>query len=111
MTRKDYILIADAIRATQERIRERLANEDGFPTMPAELRGVRRTAAHLADALAQDNPRFDAAIFLRNCGYGAREMLDENGDPYAASRKAWADREPVERAPRRPIGMGIEEEG
>lgn len=68
MTRKDYILIAKAIADTQERIRP-IGNPD---MRDNQLRGVRRTAAHLADALAQDNPRFDPATFLTACGYGAQ---------------------------------------
>lgn len=90
MTRKDYIAIAGAIRATQERIR--YSNGDSSPIRDQQLRGVRRAAAHLADALAEDNPRFDPARFLKECGYGSpREAqiarlnalagVDENGSP------------------------------
>lgn len=70
MTRKDYELIAKAIRDTQERIKNDATNED----RTEQLRGVRRTAAHIAQALAADNGRFDAGRFLTACGYGATSM-------------------------------------
>jgi hypothetical protein len=71
MTRKDYEIIAAAIKATQDRIIETTA---GAVVAQEQLRGVRRTAAHLADALAKENPRFDAGRFLTACGYGATTM-------------------------------------
>jgi hypothetical protein len=70
MTRKDYQLIAKAISDTQSRIHGLCEAADDTP-IEAQLRGVRRAAAHLADALAQDNPAFKAATFLTACGYGA----------------------------------------
>ena len=63
MTRKDYELIAAAIVATRNRIG--MTEHDQVD----QLRGVRRTAAHLAEALATDNPRFDQVRFLKACGY------------------------------------------
>jgi hypothetical protein len=118
MTRKDYINIAAAIRATQARINadfeQRLRKrfeQNGWEQLDndkqEQLRGVRRAAAHLADFLADDNPRFDQGRFLTECGYGgtgkhltavgraAQSALD-----IAASREAWAKREETERAPR-----------
>lgn len=61
MTRKDYELIA-AVKQTKANtsISEQEQN-----------RGVRRTAAMLADFLADENPRFDAQRFLTACGFGA----------------------------------------
>lgn len=47
MTRKDYILIAAALKAAQ--------------TIP-------QAARNLADQLAQDNLRFDRTRFLEACG-------------------------------------------
>lgn len=63
MTRKDYVLIADAVRqsrlvgpnvaeSTAHRYNEQRAN----------------TARCLAYALGRDNPRFDRARFLEACG-------------------------------------------
>jgi hypothetical protein len=69
MTRKDYVNIAAAIRLTQKRIT--LTESTSQAKRSEQLRGVRRAAAHLADALKADNPRFDAARFLTACGYGA----------------------------------------
>jgi len=70
MTRKDYINIAAAILATQARIKNDHRIED-IDTERNQLRGVRRTAAHIADFLQDDNPAgFDPALFLTNCGYG-----------------------------------------
>lgn len=68
MTKKDYELIAKAIRDTQARIN---AGSIAKNSLLDQLRGVRRTAAHLSDALAVENPRFDAGRFLAACGYGA----------------------------------------
>lgn len=74
MTRKDYINIADAIRAT----RARIVNDPTLQPPPGDfsehrvqqLRGVRRAAASIADALKDDNPQhFDVQLFLTNCGY------------------------------------------
>lgn len=78
MTRKDYVLIAAAIVTTQERIKaNRFYQQDGtiYPAdQDEQLRGVRRTAAHLCDALAKDNPNFDGTVFLKACGYGPMTM-------------------------------------
>lgn len=72
MTRKDYILIAKAITDTQARIRSTVESAMSSSYDEAEqLRGVKRTAAHLCDALTADNPRFNPTQFLKACGYGA----------------------------------------
>ena len=72
MQRKDYQLIVDAIVATQQRIE---ASDTGWGAdTQSQLRGVRRTAAHLADALGSTNPRFDKTRFLKACGYGAEKV-------------------------------------
>jgi hypothetical protein len=56
MTRKDYILIAAAIKGARAQ----------FPKQT--LHGSRLVAEYIADALAHDNPRFDRARFLTACG-------------------------------------------
>lgn len=73
MTRKDYVNIAAAILATQTRIKNDYERHviRHPETLDEQLRGVRRTAAHLAEFLASDNPRFETARFLTACGYGA----------------------------------------
>lgn len=91
MTRKDYILIAKAITNTQERIKASTFgpigdNGKAYPVDKEEqLRGVRRVAAHLADALAADNPNFDAARFLKACGYGGTEEQRRAGNGFSAA--------------------------
>lgn len=85
MTRKDYVLIAAAIVTTQDRIKAQFEQQINGCTSPTkseqleqlqdeQLRGVRRTAAHLCDALAKDNPRFSSTQFLKACGYGGTTM-------------------------------------
>lgn len=57
MTRKDYILIAAALREA-----ERHALGCRYKASAADMREV--TAHFLADALERDNPRFDRGRFL-----------------------------------------------
>lgn len=82
MTRKDYVLIAAAIVATQDQIkadRNVSLPNDNYPR-DTQLRGVRRAAAHICDALKADNPPradgggFNATVFLKACGYGGTTM-------------------------------------
>lgn len=57
MTRKDYVLIAAAIKAvTEEHSADSVVN------------GITWTAERIADALARDNPRFDRERFLKAAG-------------------------------------------
>lgn len=58
MTRKDYVLIAEAVKETTF-----LA--DGSQDYKMALAEV---AMELANALSRDNPRFDRGRFLRACG-------------------------------------------
>jgi hypothetical protein len=64
MTRKDYVLLADALR------RARRDNVPGQPRMDLSNhnRGVDWCARGIADTLAADNPRFDRQRFLRAAG-------------------------------------------
>lgn len=75
MTRKDYILIADAIRellADIERESGPMAVCDRTRALMAgEHLGVRHAASRLADQLRQDNPRFDRTRFMAACGLTA----------------------------------------
>jgi hypothetical protein len=64
MTRKDYILIAEALKSV-----------DPQPTTPGDDRVCRRTyqgwscaCIAVCNALANDNPRFDRDRFLKACG-------------------------------------------
>lgn len=61
MTRKDYVLIAQAIKET---IPSRIVTEIDA----AFNRGAGWTAHNIADALEKDNPRFDRERFLAACG-------------------------------------------
>ena len=61
MTRKDYIAIADAVRRA-----EPVAMIES--ERPILRQAWARTADRIADALANDNPRFDRGCFLKACG-------------------------------------------
>ena len=65
MTRKDYILIADAIRAAL------IDPETGIALPEREASGVHVAALRLADVLGQDNPRFKRETFLKACSLTA----------------------------------------
>jgi hypothetical protein len=63
MTRRDYFLIAEAVKSSRV--------SSGTLT-PAEVRrwnkAVDRVSFRLSEALAQGNPRFERVPFLVNCG-------------------------------------------
>ncbi len=59
MTRKDYILIAAAIKAAATEY------PDERPDAKQQQEDV---AFSIAEALASDNPRFDRERFLKACG-------------------------------------------
>lgn len=94
MTRKDYINIAAAILATQERIKAEFERmelgaarsvhfdvKEHFADRDMQLRGVRRTAASIADFLKDDNlHHFDVQMFLTNCGYGVGPFVTRAAD-------------------------------
>lgn len=58
MTRKDYVLIADILKNNRE---DFIKGEDGFTV-------IEIIANQMANALEEDNPRFDRARFLEACG-------------------------------------------
>jgi len=75
MTRKDYVMIAAALRETLDAIeRESAAMAVGDSTRAAlagERLGVRHAALRVMEALASDNPRFERETFLKACGFYA----------------------------------------
>lgn len=58
MTKKDYILIAEAIKKTSDSAKGNLSEECA----------VQATACNIADVLERDNTRFDRSRFLEACG-------------------------------------------
>lgn len=60
MTRVDFRLIAEAVKASYTPARTEIGRLHNA--------GVRDTALSLADALRSTNPRFDRAKFLTACG-------------------------------------------
>ena len=62
MTKKDYELIAAAIKKTLLQPAYVYQNYD---------QGILQTALNLSDALAADNPRFAPNYFLHACGFKA----------------------------------------
>jgi hypothetical protein len=66
MTRKDYILIAAAIRETL--LPE---PETGIAPPDWQVFATRRVVWRLGEQLRQDNPRFDRTRFMAACGLTA----------------------------------------
>lgn len=66
MTRKDYEIIARAIKSALADYQQDHQNGD-----LAGLVGgaVKNTAIHIAEELGQDNPRFDYHTFMKACGF------------------------------------------
>lgn len=62
MTKKDYELIAKAIK---------VAFDANYCAEPLHDSGVLTAALKLSDALAADNPRFAPNFFLHACGFKA----------------------------------------
>lgn len=60
MTRKDYVMTAEAIKDA--------ADEAITPVM---LEGIKTVATYLADGMKLDNPRFDRGRFLAACGFAS----------------------------------------
>ena len=71
MTRKDYVLIAEAMRRCRISVANgyAVAATDEERARDAQRIAVHRAACHeLAFSLNQDNPRFDMRKFLTACG-------------------------------------------
>jgi hypothetical protein len=64
MTRKDYVLLAEAIRAACDDIRSKEPEE----CREDLLAGVSYAAEYVADVLADDNRAFDRSRFLNAAG-------------------------------------------
>ena len=62
MTRKDYVLLADALARAARNVTAAGLTDHTAHTTWCEC------AATVADALARDNPRFDRARFLKAAG-------------------------------------------
>jgi len=66
MTRKDYIAIAEALRFAKDNavaaVREN--GPDAVASLNAVVRGINGTAEYIANAMQDDNPRFDREHFL-----------------------------------------------
>jgi hypothetical protein len=70
MTRKDYVLIAEALRNDAAHLQP--MNESDYNKMLDWEQGAfdqwNTTVLAIAASLQQDNPRFDRARFLAACG-------------------------------------------
>lgn len=62
MTRKDFVLIAGALKSA------RVTNHTNMPNRALYLNGVDNAAHMIAAALADTNPNFDKARFLLAAG-------------------------------------------
>lgn len=65
MTRKDYVLIAAALKEARDML---AANGANLTRTQCSLNGADASAIELADALSRDNPRFDRERFLKAAG-------------------------------------------
>ena len=68
MTRKDYILIAEALRFAREN------SIHAVKDAPSYLTGIDRAAQEITERLAFDNPRFNGGHFLAVVR-GEKELL------------------------------------
>lgn len=59
MTRKDYILLAGALKSA------RVSNETDNPHRALYLNGIDNATANIADVLQGDNPEFNRALFVQ----------------------------------------------
>lgn len=63
MTRKDYVMVADAIKDAGNA-------QDLVDGREARI-ALETAATFIADGLSQDNPRFDRKRFMAACGFHA----------------------------------------
>jgi hypothetical protein len=64
MTRKDYVLLAEAFKQARELNELRRNGSDYYPTR----NGIDLAQDRVADLLRADNPRFDRTRFDAACG-------------------------------------------
>lgn len=69
MSKKDYELIARALRASRVTIGD--VNSETGSRKAIFNNGIDNAAARLADALGAENAKFDRARFLAACGVAA----------------------------------------
>ena len=69
MTKKDYVLIARAIKNARERLEESTGELASGHTMASFV------AAELCDELRRENPRFDPYRFIMACGVDAYGVM------------------------------------
>ena len=75
MTRKDYVLIANALRDARAKIRQ-CEPEESITDL---CDGVSYAIDYITDALQSDNPRFDRARFLEACAAPYRWAIECSG--------------------------------
>ena len=80
MTRKDYILLAEALHKAY-------VVNSGI-NLTAKLNGVGDAAGYIADALETDNPRFDHAHFMAVVR-GEKELMSRPARKVASSPSRW----------------------
>ena len=70
MTRKDYKLIADVIKATNAEYADIVGTSDrgGYPSLITEV-VLTNLTVNLAQALHNENPRFDINKFMAACKF------------------------------------------
>lgn len=69
MSRKEYRAIAEAIRQTHELWKDGYSLTHGVPPHVAASDALYGLAMRLSVELGADNPRFDAARFMKACGF------------------------------------------
>lgn len=67
MTRKDYVALAGAVAMAAKIWRDPMGRDPSHDEQVA-LSVLKLIAHNIANTLAQDNPRFDRARFLKACG-------------------------------------------